>query len=487
MADILKITTPLVNNNQPVQMKPGAEALLNTDIQNVTKVIQPNAQSELLKQNNGMIQHGDQPTILANLLKDPAVTAAYVKNIFMLEEIIKLLPANNRAMTEEIEQMFQGLLVQPEDIAMEMKQQEYTSTSFRGELFDLLREASRQNLPDSEVQGAIANLLRALNHVSSNKDIRDAVANSLQYLGENLDASKSLHPQLEELAKQFREPGAEKNFSFLKKETLSLLQDIRESVLFSPKLEKVVSITIYNLSRHNNNQTYLQESSSALWRLLEPNTRQQFQQALNEYMQKLFDPKDIRSKPSVFENGEVPPEEVPEEQKMSKVMRTLVDLVTSQSREDLSLNEQVRLEKIIHSLLSSPCNFTPLLHFVIPLLFGDMRSFAEIWINPNSDDREDSGDPMERGIHMLMVFDVDAIGRFEAELFVKGQKIDFALFCPPGSEEAFAGMREGVSKAVSSTSYELGDVRVETLQRSRSLMNVFKSLPYRRTGVDVKV
>ena len=105
MADILKITTPLVNKNQPVQMKPGAEPLLGTDIQNVSKVIQPNAQSELLNQHNGMIQQGDRPTILANLLKDPAVTAAYVKNIFMLEEIIKLLPANNRTMTEEIERI----------------------------------------------------------------------------------------------------------------------------------------------------------------------------------------------------------------------------------------------------------------------------------------------------------------------------------------------------------------------------------------------
>lgn len=470
MADILKITTPLVNKNQPVQMKPGAEPPQGMDIQNITKVIQPNAQSELLKQNNGMIQQGDRPTILANLLKDPAVTAAYVKNIFMLEEIIKLLPANNRTMTEEIERMFQGLLVQPEDIAAEMKQQEYSSTSFRGELFDLLRQVSRQNLPESEVQGVIANLLRALNHVTSNKDIRDAVANSLRYLAENLDASKSLHPKLEELAKQFREPGAEKNFSFLKKETLSLLQEIRESVLFSPKLEKVVSITIYNLSRHNNNQTYLQESSSALWRLLDPTTRQTFQKEFNRFLKQLHEPK---------------PET--EKEEMSKVMKTLVDLVSVQSKEDMSLNEQVRLEKIIHSLLSSPCNFTPLLHFVIPVLFGDMRSFAEIWINPNSDDHDDAHDPAERGIHMLLVIDVDAIGRFEAELFVKGKSIDLALFCPPGSERAYAGLRDGLSKAMAATEYRLGEVRVEPLERSRSLMSVFKSLPYRRTGVDVKV
>lgn len=42
-----------------------------------------------------------------------------------------------------------------------------------------------------------------------------------------------------------------------------------------------------------------------------------------------------------------------------------------------------KVEKIIHSLLSSPCNFTPLLHFVLPVQYQDLHSFAEIWINPN--------------------------------------------------------------------------------------------------------
>ena len=159
MADILKVTTPLVNQNQQIQPKQPAEATAPLQLQAINKVVQTTPR-EILNQNNGMIQNGDRPTILANLLKDPAVTAAYLKNIFVLEEIIKLLPANNRTVTDEIEQMFQTLLVRPEDIAKEMKQQEGSSTSFRGELFNLLRQISASNPRDSDIQAVIANLLR---------------------------------------------------------------------------------------------------------------------------------------------------------------------------------------------------------------------------------------------------------------------------------------------------------------------------------------
>lgn len=471
MADILKITTPLVNKNQQVQLKPGIDPSSPFQLHDITRVPQTQNQGEILQQNNGLINQGDNAALLENLLKDPSVTAAYLKNIFMLEELIKLLPANNKTVTDEIETMFQTLLVDAKDIAAEMKHQEASSTAFRGELFNLLRNVSKQHSPQSETQSVIANLLRALNHVVGNKDIRDAVANSLQYLAKNMNSSKSLFPKLETLARLFRAPDSEQHFNQLKRETLDILQQVRESVLFSPKLEKVVSITIYNLSRHNSNQDYLHESSAALWRLLEPQTRQEFQQALTSFLNRVTDRDGSQAKTS------------------SKVMETLVDLVTTQAKSDNNTAEQARIEKIIHSLLSSPCNFTPLLHFVIPVEFLDLRSFAEIWINPNSEDEENQGQvKREHGIHILLVIDVETVGRFEAELYVHDNKtINLSIFCPIGFQEPYRNIGRSLSKILKSTSYRLEDVRVEPLDRSRSLMEVFKTLPYRRVGVDVKV
>ena len=48
-------------------------------------------------------------------------------------------------------------------------------------------------------------------------------------------------------------------------------------------------------------------------------------------------------------------------------------------------------------------------------------------------------------------------------------------------------MEEDLRTAIQSTGYQFGEMRVDRLERPRSLMDVFRSLPYKRTGVDVKI
>lgn len=74
----------------------------------------------------------------------------------------------------------------------------------------------------------------------------------------------------------------------------------------------------------------------------------------------------------------------------SHVVDTLAEIIAKQDKESgmQSLNGD-RIEKILTSLLSSPCNYTPLLHFVIPVDFQGMKAFSELWIDP--DDRENFG------------------------------------------------------------------------------------------------
>ncbi|NLT64591.1 MAG: hypothetical protein GXY01_09105 [Clostridiales bacterium] len=65
--------------------------------------------------------------------------------------------------------------------------------------------------------------------------------------------------------------------------------------------------------------------------------------------------------------------------------------------------------------------------------------------------------------------------------------IDFLLFCPKGYETGYEELMRGIPKILYGTEYRLGKTQVAALEKTRSLMDVFKSLPYRRVGVDVKV
>ena len=173
----------------------------------------------------------------------------------------------------------------------------------------------------------------------------------------------------------------------------------------------------------------------------------------------------------------------------TSVMDVLAKILESQLRdEDLTLVNSDKMEKIIHSLLSSPCNFTPLLHYVIPVQYNDTQAFAEIWVNPHGseDDRSRRGGA-EEAVHMLLVFDISGIGHMELELYVQDNMVDLSLLCPPAYVTAYSTMESDLRRSLRNTDYQFGDIRFDKLERPRSLMDVFRSLPYKRTGVDVKI
>lgn len=476
LSDILKVTTPLINKSQAVAPKPGTEQIHPYNIQDPSRVVQTHNQSELQKQYTGMLEGGDAPVLLLNLLKDPAVAVSYLKNIFLLEEIFKLLPVNNKTMTQEIEQIFQDLILGSEDILGELKRQEQSSTAFKGALFDFLRELSKQNDSSRNIQLGIATLLKSANNLMCKEDILDAVANSLQFLRDSLAASHTLSEKLDALIARYRASDASEHFISCKEETQALMKEIEESILFSPKISKVLSIIVYNLSRYNNSMDFFHESSFRLRQLLTGEERGKFIPLLDQF---LTDLQNGVYSGAAHRGGAAGMD--------TRVMDALVRLLLKQSgAESLAPADSQKMDHILHSLLSSPCSFTPLLHYIIPVNHIKTRAFAEIWINPDSDEK-DMPNGVSHGKHFLLVIDVENIGRFEAELFAHEQTVDFTLFCPPGYESKFEEMMRTLPRALADSPYRLGETRLATLERSRSLMDVFKSLPYKRVGVDVKI
>lgn len=468
MADILRVTTPLVNKNQAAEMKRNVEMSTQIPLQDISKVNKPTSQSELLSQNNGMVQQDETSALLLNLLKDPSVTVNFLKSISSMEALIRLLPANNNPFTQEIEQMFGEMLVHTGQIVEEMQRQELASTLFKGELFELLRDVLHQNPKQVELRDAVVLFLKALTLFHTREDVLGSVANSLQYLSESFFASKGLSQKLAELAKRYRAKEAAADYSRLRQETLGLLKEVEDSILFSEKSGKIVKSIIYNLARYNDNGEFLQESvARMLTQLRGDNARENFLKELEIFMQQASEPS--RREPSALD----------------VLARILARQAGSQ---ELGAFNSERIETIIHSLLSSPCNFTPLLHFVLPIQYYDLQSFAEIWINPNGEeDDRDRPTGEKNSIHMLLSFEIEAIGRFELELFSREKVIDLLLYCPPAYAAAYSSLENTFRKCTGQTGYRIGEIRVNRLERPRSLMDVFRSLPYKRTGVDVKI
>ncbi len=545
MADILKISTPLVEK-MPVQAaRPTADPSMPFNLSDVTRVAHPSDTSQLLQQNTGMIAGDARPKILENLLKDPSVTASTIRNIYVLQEIIRLLPANNTALTKEIQQLFDMLLLRPEDLAGELGRQEQNTTLFKGEVFDMLRGLLAQNANRPEVVNGIGVLLKGLNATLTQRDALDSVSNNLAFLSESLSSSSRLSEKLNELVLAFRAPDAIENFTENKAQVLSVLKEIEASVLFSPKLEKILPLVIYNLSRYNDNADFLPGALSYLLNNLDASADKaglvtKLQDFLDKFTLSVMGrsaqpdappagtPSEVALAMSAEANASAlagPAQGQADtgssvadalsllaqneatatlattatghaaslmqaEQAQSRVMDALSKLLgKSAENEDLTLLSGDKVEKIVHSLLSSPSNFTPLLHFVLPVEQNGLHAFAEIWIDPNAEAEtgaRNTGGTADN-LHMLLVFDVESLGRFEAELYVQDKRIAMNLMCPPAYTETFKGITSSIRQVVSNIGYGFETIKVSSLERTHSLMDVFTDLPHRRTGIDVKI
>lgn len=484
MADILRITTPLVTKN-PTQMQkqPNSDEIFS--LQDLSKVIKSAPQSELLRQNNGMIQKGDSASVFVDLLKDPSTAVGFLRNILILQEIVGLLPLNNQTVTPEIRQMFEALYVSPQDIVPELTRQENTSTVFKGAFFDFVRAQLTEN-GDPALLSAATRLMKAVSSTLNRQDILDSVSNSLRYLSQTIPEGTELSKKLLELSLSFRDVKMPEQIYALKTRILPLFKEIENSVFYNPKLAKLLPLVSYNLSRYNDNQQFLPEAAARFLDHLPNNDLK------NEFTALL---RSVITRHGNTANGDstyawgTSTGRAESNMPYSQVMDALVKIVSRQSEDDqLSSGQKSKLEKVICSLLSTPSNFTPLLHFIMPVKFEDMNAFAEIWINPNGEeDLIATGESSEKAIHMLIVFDISEIGQFEAELYVRDHTIDLSLLCPPDFIEPFSELSGEIARSIRGTDYRFGRIAIDKLDRARSLIEVFTALPYRRMGLDIRV
>ena len=169
-------------------------------------------------------------------------------------------------------------------------------------------------------------------------------------------------------------------------------------------------------------------------------------------------------------------------------MNIITDILRLQSdSEEIKSLGAESVETIIHSILSSPSNFTPLLHYIIPVEYEDVAAFAEVWIDPDEENETTGSDAPERQIHMLIVFDMDNLGKMETELMVRDRSIDLTVYCSDDVKGYIESLSKDLRKSADFSDYRINSVNVRTLKAPRSLVDVFEGLSVKRSGINVKI
>ncbi len=412
---------------------------------------------------------------------------SFLRGIFSLEELYRLLPGHNNVVTEELQQLFDTLMLKPQDLLAELLRQSQASTNFKGDLFMFLRGLSGVN--DNRLGQLIANFLKAFNGSQSLGDIKNSISNNLLFLGHAQSGLKNLSEAFLGLSEAFKAPGAD--FEALKQQVLALLSQQQSSLLNSPATEKVSAMLLYNLSRYQSNSDFLPQATARLANMLSEinfSSPGLIKNALsatgNEQLLSILREsgddfalllKHLTSEAQTANAGAA-----------SRVMDALAEIIVKEGRlAELQLISDNKINDIIASLLSSPCNYTPLLHFVFPLDIFDMKAFAEMWINNHTVGGDGDGES-EGGQHVLIAFDIEGIGSFETEIYTQQNEIQVLILCPEQHTAAFSAIAKRLPAITAASGYRLTDYRIDTLHRGRSLLEVFSDLPAHRMGLSVK-
>ncbi|MFT3951815.1 MAG: hypothetical protein QM689_07740 [Oscillospiraceae bacterium] len=314
---------------------------------------------------------------------------------------------------------------------------------------------------DQRLSGGAADTARTLD--TALRAVRSAGAQLPQSLERAADAfAKALAG-----AQQAARTSGGQDFSALKAKTLALFGEMEKSVLYSADAAKTISLATYNLSRYSDAAGQTDDAFlNFIKTVTEQKLRDQFTAEFEQY----------RAQPDPAGT-------------QSQTLKALAEIIYKQS-----VNENVRLlssdsmDKIIYSMLSSPSNFTPLLHYVIPAEYEDTQACAEMWINPDAEEELPADERKGKGAsHMLFLFDVDGVGKFEAELFVTGKNIDLKIFCPPEATDFYQNLSADIRQATASSDYRFTEIQIAARTEERSLIDVFKTLPLRRAGINVTI
>ena len=481
MADVTRAAAPINNRNIIAPSRENRNtAEIPFDFQDTGKVKQATPNSDMQSDANVLRQDGST-TGFYEVLHDQDVTSAFLTNIFLLKEIVDILPMNNETQTQEMQQLLNNLTLKPEEIAGEMMRQEDMTTMFKGGLFDMLRTMIETNQSQNEgdpqavrdFQNTVSNFLKALNNSSSKGNVFESVMNNMSYIRELVDASPKLSAAMDGILQKFslfnsetnnlqNTQGFEELFMQLKSEALETFAGLEKSILYNDEIAKSVSMATYNLSRIALSDDGISDSFQKLLGLVESDEQKE---SLTNLLLGFLEQNDHVSQ--------------------SKTMNALTELIKKQT-EDPEF-KMLNSESMNKSLLSSPCNFTPLLHYVIPVEYEDVNASAEMWINPDGENDVPGGNDGKKMTHMLIVFEIGDIGKFETEIWVQDNDLTLSILCPEQYTDFYKDKIRDLRNDLSFSSYKIKSIDIDTLNEPRSLIEVFASLPERRTGINVSI
>lgn len=470
MAEILRVTTPLTGQEAANRVRSNSQ-----EPTNINNVVNPNR----VPRNDAKGLYDDHETnkfspnlksnfdsFLQKLASTPGMSAETAKLFFTRYGSI-INSGMGEGIAAEMAKYLSLMKVGDAELLNLLKGMQNSSVKFTGGFFDVLRDLMSSKNISMDAKSMILEFLRRYDAITANSHTLENIMSNLNNIADRMMRSSA--EQLRELVSTLDTTAGKGNVT-------ENLANMRENII--PFLSAYISQTKDFGSVRDNINLFILNFTR-----YEMGSKEGFSDALNcmlgipEVSSKITNNMVADLVDGIFANmhGD-----------QSKMLQDQLVSILTKGLDGQAGHQNTQLfHNILHSALLNESVYMPLLHMMLPADYNGRQMFSEIWVDPDSDERNEK--ETGNAIKLLVKFDIKDLGFFEMVMLVQNGKVDMQLFYPEHLEPMKNQIKEGIFTIVERNDLKFRSYLAEKCVKPKPISDVFHKLFEGRNMVNVTV
>ncbi len=470
MSNILKVTTPVVgyDNNTVNNKQTPAQQAQDLSIKNQVdtgRVVRADGRTDADgQQGKGIAYESNFGNFVQSLRELPNLQEIMTKMLFggmanMVESGI------GKGTAADIQALLQMLEMTPEQLNGFLKDSMAGANRLQGPLFDVLRQIMNET-GTVELKAGILDMLKKYNDMSSGKHILESIKDNLAEIEARM--FKNNRQELQQLASRLRPYSMENNeinTQILKEQIILYLGKYISQTKDLGRIRDLISLLALNTSRLENGN--VDKVSQSFQRLLDfPGFSKYFQGMTSAQFKDMLMNVDYEKAAG----------------KMDWIDKFL-NIMEAGVRGEAGVENKDAFMSIMRSMMINESVYMPVMHVMLPVILDGVPMYSELWVDPD----EESGNPgsKERGVKLLIKFDLKDVGFFDMMMYYEKGKMDMLIHYPEELADHESDIRENIRKIMNRNHLEVEYLAVEQGKVPIKVSAAFPKIFERRNSVNV--
>ncbi len=473
MSNILKVTTPTVGydnnsvNNKPTPSQQAEDLSIKNPVEaNRVGRADGRAESNSNDGGRGIAYDSNFGSFVQSLRDLPRLNEALSKMIF--GGMANLVESGiTKGTAEDIQAFFQMLNMSPDKLSEFLKTQMAGANRQQGPLFDVLRQIMDE-ATTVELKAGVLDLLKKYNDMSSGKHLMENIKGTL----EDIEARmfKGDREGLMKLAMKLKPHTMDNNAAnvrLLKEQLIPYMGKYVADNREMGKLRDLVTLVAFNTARYESGS--LDNVVQAFQRLMDfPTFQKHFKGMTAQDFREMLMGVDYDRAAG-----------------KNELTDKLLNIMQAGVKGEAGIENKEAFVNIMRSILVNESVYMPVMHVMLPVILDGVPMFSEMWVDPD----EESGNPgsKERGVKLLIKFDMKDVGFFDMMLYYEKGKIDMLIHYPEELSGHESDIRENIRKIMSRNNLELEYLGVEQNKVPIQVSAAFPKIFERRNSINVTI